>query len=353
MTSVDGCNDARLAGPALLIARTSVVASASCGSPPHGPHRRKAGCDMEPFKSILVDIDASVRAHPALERAIPLARAAGARLTITDVMTVPPHARRYFPADVEEDLVSRRRQQLARIADALPGLQTEAKLLVGRPGTVLIQEVLRSNHDLLMRSHARHVTASGSHPFGAVDMELLRKCPCPVLLVRHGSRDQHPQIVGAVNASTTEASEHALNAKIIESTLLMAELEGGMPMLLQAWTPFAEVTVRSHSSGDAFGTYVEQVRQGTASDLDQLVASFGDRMSGVRAIHRRGEPDAVILDFVVGEGIDLVVMGTVARGGIAGLLIGNTAERILRKLPCSVLAVKPDGFVSPVGLEAV
>ena len=83
------------------------------------------------------------------------------------------------------------------------------------------------------------------------------------------------------------------------------------------------------------------------------MASFGDRMSGVRAIHRRGEPDAVILDFVVGEGIDLVVMGTVARGGIAGLLIGNTAERILRKLPCSVLAVKPDGFVSPVGLEAV
>lgn len=29
------------------------------------------------------------------------------------------------------------------------------------------------------------------------------------------------------------------------------------------------------------------------------------------------------------------------------------AERVLRKLPCSVLAVKPDGFVSPVGLEVV
>jgi nucleotide-binding universal stress UspA family protein len=42
----------------------------------------------------------------------------------------------------------------------------------------------------------------------------------------------------------------------------------------------------------------------------------------------------------------------VARRGIPGLLIGNTAERILRKLPCSVLAVKPDGFVSPVSLDA-
>jgi nucleotide-binding universal stress UspA family protein len=46
-------------------------------------------------------------------------------------------------------------------------------------------------------------------------------------------------------------------------------------------------------------------------------------------------------------------MGTVARGGIAGLLIGNTAERMLRKLPCSVLAVKPEGFVCPVSLDAV
>jgi universal stress protein E len=53
----------------------------------------------------------------------------------------------------------------------------------------------------------------------------------------------------------------------------------------------------------------------------------------------------------VAEGIDLVVMGTVARAGIAGMLIGNTAERVLRKLPCSVLTVKPDGFVSPVRLD--
>ena len=56
-------------------------------------------------------------------------------------------------------------------------------------------------------------------------------------------------------------------------------------------------------------------------------------------------------EFVVSEGIDVLVMGTVARGGVSGVLIGNTAERVLRKLPCSVLTVKPDGFVSPVRLE--
>jgi nucleotide-binding universal stress UspA family protein len=46
--------------------------------------------------------------------------------------------------------------------------------------------------------------------------------------------------------------------------------------------------------------------------------------------------------------IDLIVMETVSRAGIAGLLIGNTAEKILHQVDCSVLTVKPDGFVSPV-----
>ena len=49
--------------------------------------------------------------------------------------------------------------------------------------------------------------------------------------------------------------------------------------------------------------------------------------------------------------MDLVVMGTVSRTGIPGLLIGDTAEVILNNLECSVLAVKPTGFVTPVTLD--
>jgi hypothetical protein len=45
---------------------------------------------------------------------------------------------------------------------------------------------------------------------------------------------------------------------------------------------------------------------------------------------------------------DLVVMGTVARTGIPGFIVGNTAEMILSQIACAVLAVKPPGFVSPV-----
>jgi hypothetical protein len=50
----------------------------------------------------------------------------------------------------------------------------------------------------------------------------------------------------------------------------------------------------------------------------------------------------VITEFILAEGIDLVVMGTMGRTGIAWRLVGNTAERVLQRSPCSVLAVKPD-----------
>ena len=49
--------------------------------------------------------------------------------------------------------------------------------------------------------------------------------------------------------------------------------------------------------------------------------------------------------------VDLVVMGTVARTGISGFFMGNTAETILNRLNCSVLAIKPAGFVTPVTLN--
>ena len=45
---------------------------------------------------------------------------------------------------------------------------------------------------------------------------------------------------------------------------------------------------------------------------------------------------------------DLIAMGTVGRSGIKGLLLGNTAEKVLGTCDCSILTVKPDGFVSPI-----
>lgn len=49
--------------------------------------------------------------------------------------------------------------------------------------------------------------------------------------------------------------------------------------------------------------------------------------------------------------IDLLVMGTVGRTGIPGFFIGNTADSVLRQVDCSVLAIKPDGFHTPIKID--
>jgi nucleotide-binding universal stress UspA family protein len=65
----------------------------------------------------------------------------------------------------------------------------------------------------------------------------------------------------------------------------------------------------------------------------------------------KGEPGDLIPKLAARMEVELIVMGTVSRSGVAGFLIGNTAEMILRRVRCSVLTVKPDGFVTPVRLD--
>lgn len=309
---------------------------------------------MASFKNILVDVDATASTHPALERAIQLAKRSAGKLAVADVMMLPGYSHDSLPTSVQESLIEDRRQQLARLAQQVHEVHAEAKLLFGRPATVLIEEVLRSDHDLVMRSHARDVTTSVPSQFGAVDMELLRNCPCPVLLVRQGRPATKPRIACAVDASSEDADAQALNIKIVEFALLLAAaLESNPPTLFHAWVPFGERAIRRHMGDGEFAAYLETARQRASSGLTRIARVFEEQFHRTPIVLRRGAPQQVIPEFVVSENIDVLVMGTVARGGIPGFLIGNTAERVLRKLPCSVLTIKPDGFVTPVRLQTI
>lgn len=43
---------------------------------------------------------------------------------------------------------------------------------------------------------------------------------------------------------------------------------------------------------------------------------------------------------------EVIVMGSLAKAGIAGFLIGDTTERVLDRVPCSYVALRPEEFVS-------
>jgi nucleotide-binding universal stress UspA family protein len=62
----------------------------------------------------------------------------------------------------------------------------------------------------------------------------------------------------------------------------------------------------------------------------------------------KGKPGDVIPSLAHQKHVELIIMGTIARTGIPGFFIGNTAEKTLVKVDCSVLAVKPKSFSTPV-----
>ena len=85
--------------------------------------------------------------------------------------------------------------------------------------------------------------------------------------------------------------------------------------------------------------------------LDALLSHYSSLHLSPQVHLIKGRADKVIPEVVRQKEIDLLVMGTVCRTGVAGLFIGNTAENVLAQVDCSVLSVKPEGFVTPITLE--
>jgi nucleotide-binding universal stress UspA family protein len=324
---------------------------------------------MKPFKKILFINDFHKERTPALERAVKLARSNEALLTIIEVLEE-------FPSEIKSAVGSSSLMEYQRAVETdsinglknliLPlkkqGLEVKGEVLWGTPFIEIIREVLRNNHDLVMLS-PRQVGKLRSILFGSRIMHLMRKCPCPVWAVKHAEKIQHKKILAAVDPAPMDDKENALNIKIIELATYLGRLEKSELHIVSCRRLFYKHSLDPLSvlGQEALGGINNEVRNACRERLDTLLEKFDlieDLIKDADAedlncrVHMLdGEPDTLIPQVADSEGVDLVVMGTISRTGIPGLLIGNTAEKILQKLNCSVLAVKPDGFRTPVMLD--
>jgi nucleotide-binding universal stress UspA family protein len=74
--------------------------------------------------------------------------------------------------------------------------------------------------------------------------------------------------------------------------------------------------------------------------LEQAVPSCERDDPPTELVVRVGDPAHSIVDFARERGVDVIVMGTHGRGGVAHLLLGSVAERVVREAPCAVLTVR-------------
>ena len=194
--------------------------------------------------------------------------------------------------------------------------------------------------------------------FGSTDMHLMRKCPCPVWITKPTEHHQNRRILAAVDLDPKEAVKDVLNRQILEMSTSLAIADCSEVHIMHAWELYGEDILKSPRSGvlnAELNLMLEKEAVERAFWLENLVNHYGakvdkDAIDYVSPqLHLiKGTAKAVIPNKARELDIDLIVMGTVARSGISGFFMGNTAESILHQIDCSVLAIKPPGFVSPV-----
>ncbi len=321
---------------------------------------------MDSFKSILVVIRHEGDSSPALGHASALATCCGAKLTLAVALEQSPWYARLIPGAMPaaEAIAERARAKLEDAAARLrnEGLSVATAFLEGKPWLEAVRASIRDEPDLLLKD-------AGPEPgglFTSEDMQIFRNAPCPVWIVnpREEGRPVRRVLAAVDPLPPPDAAEDelhlrahedrvALNDTILRLAGEVTRLESAELHVVHAWNAPGEEMLQGETllSRQQVESYVAAIREAQQRALDDLLARHPGEVEPARVHFVKGEASDVLADASRELEADLIVMGTVVRTGLPGLLIGNTAETVLRRVSCSVLAVKPPGFVSPVKTE--
>jgi nucleotide-binding universal stress UspA family protein len=306
---------------------------------------------MDRFKNILMVYNPN---QQTLDRAVRLALENEARLTVVDVvreLVGEKHLKEpgLKPLDLQALVKKEFDEQLKQFVSSVKhdGLRISTKVLVGHTFLEIIREVIRNKHDLVI------MTAEGKDGlrerlFGSTSMHLMRECPCPVWVMKPTRRKRIERILAAVDPDPRDKTKTLLNETILELAVSLAEMETADLHVVHAWRLYGESSMKNSNwlQTPKVSLYLKQEKAKQEKLLNSLVSKYP--LENVKVHLVKGEAYDVIRRVVKKEKTDLLVMGTVCRTGIAGFLIGNTAENVLNGVDCSVLTVKPEGFSSPI-----
>jgi len=306
---------------------------------------------MRRFTNILFSPVGRTDNAAAIRRVTELARRNDAKLTLLG--TVPEPSRRHrllHRSEVDAVIESTERhdmtKRLQRWCASADGLDVEVDVQTGNTALALIGQVFAADHDLVV------VTSDEDSEDRATIKRLLRKCPCPVWVIRP-TRARIQRVLVAVNPDPDEVE---LNQTLLELAAGMVELYGGELHVVHAWSLYGEATLRGSSFASTPPERVEEFlrseREVHQRALNELVACSTVSDAPWQVHLTKGAPGVVVPELVHNDRINLLVMGTVARTGISGLVMGNTAEQVLDEVRCSVVAVKPPGFKSPLARKS-
>lgn len=311
---------------------------------------------MITLKKILVATPASLIQSSVMSQSIRIAQKQQSHVTFISVAEELPKEQLSWitvlpPQDLMDDLLEKQQLSLNNNVEQFHHdfLSVDTHNAIGVPFIEVTKKVIQEHYDLVILA-AKDNNHSSKRFFGSTTVHLMRKCPCPILAI--GSNEDKPmkRIVAAIDVYAPTKEGQKLNESILHWAANIATLENAELHVIHAW----QLPGEDYLKGWGFTSEIDRLemvmkeKQDRQERFDEIIDNnlVTEERPNTQLIE--GLAQEKIPQYVEENDIDLLVMGTVCRTGIAGFFIGNTAEAILSEISCSVLTLKPEGFISPV-----
>lgn len=262
--------------------------------------------------------------------------------------------------ELKKIIVSERREEIMGHLKSMvkpDGDGIDIVIKFGNPAIEVIKEVMTFGHDIVIKA-ASGPQSFKDRLFGGVAVRLLRKCPCPVFILKPSPAISFKNILVPIDPDinvdsplVTEESEEPISRKIMDLSLYMAQMEESTLHILHCWFLPGETllsSARSRIAPEELNRMAVLAEKIHLQKMNTLLSPYDLSKTSHSLIIEKGDPGKKIIEYANKNQIDLIIMGTVGRSGLSGLFIGNTAERVIEEVNCSVLTVKPSQFSSPV-----
>jgi nucleotide-binding universal stress UspA family protein len=308
------------------------------------------------FANIMV-LNWNTQNDNAVEQAIAVAQQNNAALTIVEMVNTQEDAQvsqikssysRGLTDLVGPQYAYNRRDSLAKIRNS--GLRVKCQNMIGISYRGILDAVKKHHHDLIIVG----VGSPYDHMGFATStlMNLVRKSPVPVLIVKSPSEKQEKRgILAAVDPAPGPGpftdSENTLNKQIMHIANTLALSDSSEIEVVHCWMQPMEDRLRKSSriSEEDVRKVFRQTRQRHRKWLSLLLEQTKNNDLIYKTHLLKGHPQKLIPEFARKRHIDTVIMGNVSRAGLNGFFIGNTAEKILCHSDISLLVVKPVDFI--------
>lgn len=307
---------------------------------------------MEAYKNILVVVDPSTDEQKALSRAIEFASKTTTRITaFLSIYDFSYEMTTMLSSDEREAMrqtvINDRKVWIEERIKAIGASVEDINIKViwhNRPFEAVIDQVIDHGFDVVFKGTHEHDKLK-SVIFTPTDWHLLRKCPCPLLLVKDHSWPANGNILAAVNVGSDEDEHQSLNQIITEEAKHLANIISANVNLVNSF-PGTPVNIAIEIPEFDASQYNDTMLQHHKDAMAKHADTYG--IDRERTFVKEGLPEDVIESLSQELDAELVILGTIGRTGLSAALIGNTAEHVIDRLNCDVLALKPAGYISPL-----